>query len=66
MGEQADYVVSQMVEGRWHCGTVNKVLKTKTCVKCGRKGLFWRKQKSGRWWLWEQDGHWHTCNDSCV
>jgi hypothetical protein len=36
--------------------------KAPTCKHCNKTGLAWKQHKSGKWWLIEADGSWHTCS----
>jgi hypothetical protein len=35
--------------------------KTVTCSKCGLRRLRWKQHDTGKWWLADKEGNWHTC-----
>ena len=43
-----------------------KPLKCKQCgYSGGAKGLQWKKNEGGKWWLWDTSKNgWHSCNDA--
>lgn len=65
MGDMADYYSPQ--ESGWATlfarpskkkQPLNKII---SCKHCKKSGLSWKQHNSGKWWLAEDNGDWHTC-----
>ena len=60
MGEMADYYLECAFDEDTE-GYSPHPYPSVSCRVCGTKRLQWGQHKSGKWWLKDSKGNWHTC-----
>lgn len=56
MGEQADYIIEQMLNGNYHSGYIkSKQKRILKCKLCESTEVYWHQYDSGKWFLFDKE-----------
>lgn len=66
MGDEADYILDHLLYGDDERDFENYPPREVRCRHCGSEDVYWAKDGTGRWALYNLNSRKHVCNDRVV